>query len=139
MLEKDLIDEADASPRAKAVFADIKATRETTYLSNFWRALAHDDALLEETWRQVKAAMHSADDDGGALDPHTRELIFLAVSIANGCVYCVPCHTAIARAAGMSEQQFAELLRIVAAAGQTHALAKQLQVPVDEAYMREAD
>ncbi|MEL6575070.1 MAG: carboxymuconolactone decarboxylase family protein [Pseudomonadota bacterium] len=139
MLEKDLIEEADASPRAKAVFADIRATRETAYLSNFWRALAHDEELLENTWSEVKAAMYPAEDGGGALDPQTRELIYLAVSIANGCVYCVPCHTAIARAAGMSEQQYAELLRIVAAAGQTNALARQLKVPVDETYMQEAD
>ncbi|MEM9762513.1 MAG: carboxymuconolactone decarboxylase family protein [Pseudomonadota bacterium] len=135
MLETDLINEADASPRAKAVFADIKATRKTVYLSNFWRALAQDEELLENTWSEVKAAMHPADGGDGGLDRQTRELLYLAVSIANGCVYCVPCHTALARDAGMTEQQYAELLCIVAAAGQTNALAAKFKVPVDETYL----
>lgn len=119
--------EAEADPRVKTVFDDIRATRRTDFVNNVWRALASQPAVLESTWAQVKAVMTRP----GALDPVTREMIYMAVSIANGCEYCVHSHTAGARAKGMTDEMYAELLAIVGLASQTNALVTALQVPVD--------
>lgn len=119
------------SPRVQAVFDDIRATRKTDTINNFWRALAATDAsLLESTWAEVRQVMGGP----GALDPLTRELIYVAVSVANGCSYCVHSHTAAARARGMSAAQHAELLAVVGLAAKTNHLATALQVPVDAAF-----
>lgn len=120
----------EADPRVKAVFDDIRATRRTDFVNNLWRALAFDPALLERTWAEVRQVMATP----GALDPLTREMIYIAVSIANGCGYCVHSHTAAARAKGMNDAQHAELLAIVALAAKTNHLATGLQVPVDPAF-----
>ena len=120
--------EADA--RVKAVFDDIRATRKTDFINNLWRSLAFDPALLEHTWADVKALMASPT----AFDPLTKELIYIAVSIANSCSYCVHSHTAAARGKGMTEQQHAELLSIVALAAKTNHLANGLQLQVDAAF-----
>lgn len=117
----------DLSPEAKAVFDDIRATRGSDFVNNVWRALAWDPPLLARTWAQVKAVMAAP----GALDPLTREMIYIAVSVANGCEYCVHSHTAAARAKGMTDAQHAELIAIIALASSTNALANALQVPVD--------
>lgn len=122
-----LMQDDDLSPEAQAVFDDIRATRGSDFVNNVWRALAWDPALLARTWAQVKAVMVAP----GALDPLTRELIYVAVSVANGCEYCVHSHTAAARAKGMTEAQHAELIAIVMLASSTNALATSLQVPVD--------
>lgn len=121
-------------PRVQAVFEDIRATRGTDYINNFWRYLAFDPGLLEETWRQVKAVMATP----GELDPLTREMIYIAVSIANSCQYCIHSHTAAARAQGMNDAQYAELLQVVSLAGKTNHLLNALQVPVDEAFDADA-
>jgi len=123
-----LSDEA-AGAEARAVFDDIRAKRQTDFVNNFWRALAHDPALLKATWERVQAVMAP-----GALDPLTKELIYVAVSVANGCEYCIHSHTTAARAKGMSEAQHGELLAVIAMAAQTNALATALQVPVDPAF-----
>ncbi len=120
----------DADPRATAVFDDIRTTRGTDYINNFWRYLAVDPALLEETWQQVKEVMATP----GELDPMTREMIYIAVSVANNCRYCVHSHTAAARAQGMSDAQYAELLKVISLAGKTNHLLNALQVPVDEVF-----
>jgi AhpD family alkylhydroperoxidase len=120
--------ETDA--RVKAVFDDIRATRKTDFVNNLWRALAFDPALLERTWADVKALMATPT----LLDPLTKEMVYIAVSIANGCGYCVHSHTAAARAKGMTDAQHAELLAIVALAARTNHLATGLQVPVDAAF-----
>ena len=120
----------EADPRVKAVFDDIRATRKTGFVNNMWRALAFDPALLERTWAEVKALMAAPT----LLDPLTKEMIYIAVSIANGCGYCVHSHTAAARAKGMSAAQHAELLAIVALAARTNTLATGLQVPLDPAF-----
>ncbi len=120
----------DADPRVTAVFDDIRTTRGTDYINNFWRYLAVDPALLEETWQQVKEVMATP----GELDPMTREMIYIAVSVANNCRYCVHSHTAAARALGMSDAQYAELLKIISLAGKTNHLLNALQVPVDEVF-----
>jgi uncharacterized peroxidase-related enzyme len=121
------IAEADAIPAVKAVFDDIRATRKSNFVNNFWRALAHDPAHLKRVWEQLKAIMVAP----GAIDPLTREMIYIAVSTANGCDYCVHSHTAAARAKGMTNAQHGELCAIIGLAAQTNHLAMALQVPVD--------
>lgn len=120
----------EADPRVRAVFDDIRATRKTDFINNLWRALAFDPALLESTWSEVKALMATPTQ----LDPLTKEMVYIAVSIANACSYCVHSHTAAARAKGMTDAQHAELLAIVALAAKTNHLATALQVPVDAAF-----
>lgn len=124
-----LLDDEAAGPEARAVFDDIRAKRNTDYVNNFWRALAHDPALLKATWERVQEVMAP-----GELDPLVKELIYVAVSTVNGCSYCVHSHTAAARARGMTPGQHAELLRVVALASQTNALAHALQVEPDERF-----
>ncbi len=122
-------DELD--PRAAAVFADIRQTRRTDFVNNFWRVLANDPANLERTWAELKEVM-AADT---SLDPLVKELIYVAVSTVNNCTYCVRSHTAAARAKGATDEQLAELHAVVAAANKTNRLAIGLQVPVDEAFL----
>ena len=120
----------ESDPRVKAVFDDIRATRRSDFVNNFWRVLAFDAALLERTWAEVKAVMAAPT----ALDPLTKELIYIAVSVTNACSYCVHSHTAAARAKGMTDAQHAELMAIVALAAKTNQLVTALQVPVDAAF-----
>jgi AhpD family alkylhydroperoxidase len=119
--------EVDKIPAAKAVFDDIRATRKSDFVNNFWRGMANDPALLKRTWEQLKAVMVGE----GALDPLVREMIYIAVSTANGCSYCVHSHTAAARARGMTEAQHGELLAVIGLAGQTNHLVTAMQIPVD--------
>lgn len=129
MATLSLLNDDEMSPEARAVLDDIRATRGSDFINNFWRALAHDPALLRATWQRLKAVMGA-----GALDPLTKELIYIAVSVANGCDYCAHSHTAAARARGMTPAQHGELLAVIGMAAQTNALATALQVPVDEAF-----
>ena len=119
--------EAEADPRVKAVFDDIRATRKSDFINNMWLYLAFDPALLERTWAEVKAVMATS----STLDPLVKEMLYIAVSVTNGCSYCVHSHTAAAKAKGMTDTQYAELLAIVSLAGKTNQLATGLQVPVD--------
>ena len=125
--------EAEAIPAVKAVFEDIRETRGSDFINNVWRALANDPQGLERTWAQVKSVMAAP----GALDPKTREMIYIAVSAANGCGYCVHSHTAAARAKGMSEAEHGELLQIIGLAAMTNTLVTTLQVPVDPEFLVE--
>lgn len=127
-----LLDDAAATPAARAVFDDIRAVRGSDTVNNFWRALAHDPALMQATWARLKEVMAP-----GALDPLTKEMVYLAVSAANGCDYCVHSHTAAARARGMTPEMHGELLAVIAMASQTNALANALKVPVDPAFEAE--
>lgn len=120
----------EADPRVKAVFDDIRVTRRTDFVNNFWRALAFDAPLLEATWADVKRLMASPTQ----IDPLAKELVYIAVSVANACGYCVHSHTAAARARGMTDAQHAELMAIIALAARTNHLATALQVPTDEAF-----
>ncbi|WP_170369817.1 carboxymuconolactone decarboxylase family protein [Ruegeria arenilitoris] len=124
-----LLTDEEVSAEALAVFDDIRATRNTDYINNFWRALAHDPALLKATWERLKTVMAP-----GALDPLVKEMLYVAVSVANKCEYCVHSHSAAARAKGMTDQMQAELLAVIAMASQTNALATALQVPVDDQF-----
>ena len=118
------------NPRVKAVFDDIRATRRTDFVNNMWRALAFDPTLLENTWSEVKRLMASET----AIDPLTKEMIYIAVSVANGCGYCVHSHTAAARAKGMNDAQHAELLSIISLAAKTNLLATGMQVAIDPVF-----
>jgi AhpD family alkylhydroperoxidase len=128
-----VLSDADLSPAAQAVFDDIRATRKTDFVNNFWRALAHDPVLLKRTWESVKEVMRP-----GALDPLTKELLYVAVSITNACEYCIRSHTAAARAKGMTDAQLMELIAVVGMANETNRLVHGLQVPVDEAFKPKA-
>jgi AhpD family alkylhydroperoxidase len=119
--------EAEADPTVKAVFEDIRATRKSDFVNNFWRGLANDPALLKRTWEQLKAVMGGE----GALDPLVREMIYIAVSTANACTYCVHSHTAAARAKGMTDAQHGELMAVIGMAAQTNHLVTAMQLPVD--------
>jgi len=129
MASVKLLGDEELCPQARAVFDDIRATRKNDFVNNFWRALAHDPVQLERVWSQVKQVMGQ-----GALDPLTKELIYVAVSIANNCEYCIGSHTAAARAKGMSNSQYHELLAVIALASQTNRLATALRVPLDERF-----
>ncbi|MEM0987393.1 MAG: carboxymuconolactone decarboxylase family protein [Pseudomonadota bacterium] len=131
MATVSMLADDELSPEAQAVFDDIRAVRGSDFVNNIWRALAHDTALLKRTWEQVKAVMASP----GELDPVTREMIYIAVSTANGCSYCVHSHTAAARAKGMTDAQYAELQAIIMLAASTNAIATALQVPVDPEFV----
>ena len=124
----------ESDPRVRAVFDDIRATRKTDFINNLWRALAFDPTLLERTWSEVKQVMAQPTQ----LDPLTKEMIYIAVSVANACSYCVHSHTAAARAKGMTDAQHAELLAIVSLAAKTNHLATGLQVPVDPVFDADA-
>jgi AhpD family alkylhydroperoxidase len=124
-----LIDYDVASPEVRAIYDDIMATRHTDWLNNFWKALAHDPTHLKRTWDSLKATMAP-----GALDPLTKELIYVAVSVTNGCAYCIASHTAAARQAGMSAAMFAELMAVVGMANTTNRLANGYQVPIDDQF-----
>jgi AhpD family alkylhydroperoxidase len=117
------------SPDARAVFDDIRATRKTDYVNDIWRVMAHDPAQLRRTWEAAKAVMAP-----GALDPLTKELVYIAVSAANNCEYCLHTHTAAARAKGMDDAMFAELMAVIALASTTNRLAIGYQVAVDARY-----
>lgn len=121
-----LIEYADASPEVKAVYDDIMATRKTDYINNFWKAIAHDPALLSRTWFGLKEIMAP-----GALDPLTKELIYIAVSVTNSCHYCIASHTASAFGKGMTDAQFKELQSVIGMANATNKLVTGYQVKID--------
>ncbi len=125
--------EVEANPKVKAVFDDIRETRGSDFVNNIWRALAADPPGLERTWETVKSLMTVP----GELDAKTREMIYIAVSVANGCSYCVHSHTAAAKAKGMSDAEHGELMQIVALAASTNHLVTALQVPVDPEFQVE--
>ena len=124
-----LLSDEDAGPEARAVFDEIRAARGTDYINNFWRALAHDPDLMRATWDRLKAVMGPGD-----LDPLVKEMIYIAVSVANGCGYCVHSHTAAAKAKGMTPAQHGELMAVIGMAMQTNGLVTGLGVEVDEVF-----
>ena len=124
-----LLDDAEAALEARAVFDDIRATRQTDYVNNFWRAAANDPATMAATWARLKQIMGP-----GQLDPLVKEMIYVAVSVANGCDYCIHSHTAAAKAKGMSPEMQAELLAVIGMAAQTNAMVTAMQVPVDDRF-----
>src|SRR5580704_8852472 len=125
-----LIDYANATPEVRAVYDDIMATRQTDWINNFWKALANDPPTLKRTWQSIKEIMRP-----GALDPLTKELIYVAVSATNQCGYCIASHTAGARKAGMTDAMFAELMAVTGMANETNRLASGYQVEIDERFL----
>jgi len=123
--------EVEGVPQLKAVFDDIRATRKSDFVNNFWRGLCNQPDLLERTWANLKEVMVKE----GALDPLTKELIYVAVSAVNGCGYCVHSHSAAARAKGMSAVQHEELLAVIGMAMTTNSISTALQIPVDKEFL----
>ncbi len=124
-----LLSDDELSEEAAAVFAEIRAARNTDYVNDFWRALAHDPVALRRTWESLKQVMGP-----GTIDPLVKEMIYVAVSVAHGCNYCIHTHAASARAKGMTEAQFMELVSVVGMAAETNRLVTALGVEVDERY-----
>lgn len=124
-----LMEYQDASPEVRAIYDDIMATRQTDWISNFWKAIAHDPVTLRRTWQSVREIMAP-----GALDPLTKEMVYVAVSASNQCAYCIASHTAAARKAGMTDAMFAELMAVVGMANQTNRLVSGYQVEIDERF-----
>ncbi len=129
MATVEYVEYDDASPEVRQVYDDIMTTRQVDWVNNFWKALAVQPELLKSTWLRVKTVMAP-----GALDALTKELIYVAVSVTNGCQYCINSHTAAARKKGMSEAMLSDLMAVVGMANQTNALASGLQIEVDAAY-----
>ena len=124
-----LIEYNDASPEVRAVYDDIMETRKTDWVNNFWKAIAHDPAMLRRTWDTAKAVMGP-----GALDPLTKELIYLAISMSNQCEYCISSHTAGARSKGMTDEQLKELIAVVGFANANNRIVAGYQVEIDERF-----
>jgi AhpD family alkylhydroperoxidase len=129
MSTSGLIEYGDASPEVRAVYDDIMATRQTDWINNFWKALAHDPKTLKRTWESIKQIMAP-----GALDALTKEMIYVAVSVTNQCGYCIASHRAAARKKGMTEAMFAELMAVVGMANESNRLAAGYQVEIDEQF-----
>lgn len=128
-LSKSLPD-SELSPVALAVFSEMRTLRKTDYINNIWRVMANNPELLRRTWDQVKAVMKP-----GAIDAVTKEMIYIAVSAAHQCDYCLHTHTAAARAKGMTEEMMSELMAVIALASQTNAIATSYQVETDAKYL----
>jgi len=124
-----LIEYADAPPEVRAIYDDIMRTRQTDWINNFWKALANDPATLKRTWESIKQIMAP-----GALDPLTKELIYVAVSVTNQCGYCIASHTAAAKKKGMTDDQFRELIAVVGMANESNRLAAGYQVEIDDEF-----
>ncbi len=131
MATVSLIEYENASDEVKAVFDDIKRTRNVKDVNNFWKALANQPVLLKRTWEASREVMKP-----GALDAVTKEMIYIAVSVAHNCEYCIHSHTASAFAKGMTQEQYAELLAVIGMASETNAFANALKIPVDEQYLK---
>ena len=125
-----LLSDDELSSEARAVFDDIRKVRQSDFVNNFWRALAHDPKTLRRTWESIKEVMAP-----GALDPKVKEMLYVAVSIAHGCSYCIHSHTAAARAKGMTEAEYHEMVAIIGMAAETNRLVTALGVPVDDAFL----
>jgi AhpD family alkylhydroperoxidase len=120
-----------ASPEVRAVYDDIMATRKTDWINNFWKALAHDPVTLKRTWEDIKQIMAP-----GALDPLTKEMIYVAVSVSNQCNYCIASHTVSAQKKGMTHAMFKELMSVVGMANETNRLSAGYQVEIDDQFKK---
>jgi len=124
-----LVEYKDASPEVRAVYDDIMAVRKIDWINNFWKAIANDPATLRRTWEDIKQIMAP-----GALDPLTKELIYVAVSVSNQCDYCIASHTVSARNKGMTDEMSRELMAVVGMANETNRLSAGYQVEIDEQF-----
>jgi AhpD family alkylhydroperoxidase len=124
-----LIEYENANPEVRAVYDDFLAVRKTGWINNFWKAIAQDPPTLRRTWESIKEVMAP-----GALDPLTKQMLYVAVSATNNCAYCVASHSAAARAAGMTDEMFGELMAVVGMANETNRLVSGYQVEVDQQF-----
>ena len=129
----NLIEYEDANPEVRAVYDDIRATRQTEYINNFWKALANHPPTLRRTWESLKEIMAGS----GEIDPLMSELIYIAVSVTNNCEYCIASHTAAAKNKGMTDTMFGELMAIIGAANMTNRFANGYKIPVDEIFKQQ--
>ena len=129
MAIRPLLEYDAANAEVKAVYDDIMATRKTDWINNFWKSIASHPPTLRRLWLNVKEVMAP-----GSLDPLTKELLYVAVSVTNNCEYCIHSHIAAARAKGMTDEQLGELLAVVGLANETNRLANGYRIPVDEAF-----
>jgi len=123
------IEYQDASPEVRAIYDDIMTTRKTDYINNFWKAIAHDPPTLKRTWEDIKQIMAP-----GALDPLTKEMIYVAVSVTNQCSYCIASHTVSAHQKGMTDAMFKELMAVVGMANETNKMVTGYQVEIDDCF-----
>jgi len=124
-----LVEYEDASAEVREIYDDIRALRKTDFINNFWKGLANNPEQLRRTWTGIKEVMAP-----GTIDPLTKELIYIAVSVANKCEYCIHSHTAAARAKGMTDEQHAELMAVIGMAHSTNGLVTSMQLPVDDVF-----
>ncbi len=129
MATVSLIEYDDASAEVRAIYDDIRKVRQSDFINNFWKGLANNPDQLRRTWTGIKEVMAP-----GTLDPLTKELIYIAVSVANKCEYCIHSHTAAARAKGMSDDQYNELMSVIGMAHSTNGLVTSMQLDVDEVF-----
>ena len=129
MAKLGLVEYGDASPEVRAVYDDIMAVRKIDWINNFWKAIANDAATLKRTWGDIKQIMGP-----GALDPLTKEMVYVAVSVSNRCDYCIASHTVSARKKGMTDEMFKELMAVVGMANETNRLSAGYQVEIDEQF-----
>ena len=126
-----LVEYGDASPEVRAVYDDIMVTRKTDWINNFWKAIANDPVTLKRTWEDIKQIMGP-----GALDPLTKEMVYVAVSVSNQCNYCIAAHTVSAQNKGMTDEMFKELMAVVGMANETNRLVSGYQVEIDEQFKK---
>lgn len=134
MATASLVEYEDASPEVRAVYDDIMQTRKVDWINNFWKALANHPPTLRRTWESIKEVMAP-----GHIDPLTKEMLYIAVSITNHCRYCIHSHTAAARRAGMTDGMLGELIAVVGMANETNRLVEGYQVEVDEVFLANPD
>ena len=131
MATVQLVEYEEAGAEVRAVYDDIRKVRDTDYINHFWKALANHPKTLARVWSALKDVMVP-----GALDALTKEMIYIAVSVANVCDYCIHSHTASAFAKGMTSEQYEELLAVIAMAHQTNGLANSMKIPPDDVYLK---
>ena len=131
MATLNLVEYDDAPAEVRAVYDDIMAVRQVDWINNFWKVIANHPPTLKRTWDSIKQVMAP-----GALDPLTKEMIYIAVSATNGCEYCIRSHTASARKQGMTDEMLAELLAVVGMANETNSLANGFDVETDEIFKK---
>ncbi len=130
-----MLTDAEAPPLAQEVFADIRKTRGSDFVNNAWRAQANHPEMLQRSWEKAKQIM----GPNGSLDPVTKEMIYLTVSIMNNCEYCIHSHTHFARQKGMTQEQYNEMLDIIGLATEGNRMMTAMQVPVDDAFQVKSD
>lgn len=134
MVMVKMVEDGAASAEVQQIFDEIKTVRKSTWINNFWKVLASSPSTLQRIWSNVKQVMAP-----GSIDPLTKEMIYVAVSVTNNCEYCIHSHTAAARAKGMTDEMYAELLAVVGLANETNRLANGYQIPVDEQFKPKFD